>query len=277
MSPLVESLDYLNRDAVAVSQDWKRNSWFGYYHDGGSGWIYHSELKWMYPSSSDGNSSWLYLHEMDWAWTRADFYPWLYFQKLEDWRYYERERGFYDAQTESWGIRDVLFEQLSQIESRPKENTIGEESNSTSGAKEETDSNQTRLNSFFLSVSSGVGGSVTAGGSHLEGSTTGLSATPAVGYQFLNWSGDEVYDANASATTVTMDRNRSVTANFVIQQKVLSLQAGLGGSVTGENTYDYGSQANISAIADTGYRFVQWTGDGVDDANDSTTTVTMDQ
>ncbi|MBO26527.1 MAG: hypothetical protein CMI33_08035, partial [Opitutales bacterium] len=228
LSPLVESLEYLNGNAISVSGYWKRNSWFGYYHDGGSGWIYHSELEWIYPSSPDGNSSWLYLHEMGWAWTKSEFYPWLYFQKLEDWRYYERERGFYEVQTESWETRDVLSERMYQIESRPEENTIGEESNSTTGAKEEADSNQTQLISFFLSVSSGPGGSVTAGGSHLEGTTTGLSATPATGYRFINWSGDGVADANASSTTVTMDQDRNLTANFVILRKALTLQAGLG-------------------------------------------------
>ena len=277
LSPLVESLDYLNGNAISVSGNWKRNSWFGYYHDGGSGWIYHSELEWIYPSSPDRNSSWLYLHEMGWAWTKSEFYPWLYFQKLEDWRYYERERGFYEVQTESWETRDVLSERMYQIESRPEENTIGEESNSTTGAKEETDSNQTQLISFFLSVSSGPGGSVTAGGSHLEGTTTGLSATPATGYRFINWSGDGVADANASSTTVTMDQDRNLTANFVILRKALTLQAGAGGSVTGADTYEYGSHASINATADTGYRFVDWTGDGVADANASSTTVSMDQ
>ncbi|OUU07355.1 MAG: hypothetical protein CBC00_09275, partial [Verrucomicrobia bacterium TMED40] len=276
-SPLVESLDYLNKDAVAVSGDWKRNSWFGYYHDGGSGWIYHPELEWIYPSSPDGNSSWLYLHEMDWAWTTADFYPWLYFHKLEDWRYFERERRFYDAQTESWEIREVLSEQLAQIESRSEENSIGEEPNPATGSQEETDSNGPRLIYYFLTVISGKGGSASGGGDYLEGTITGLAATPAKGYRFLNWSGDGVADANASATTVTMDQDRNLTANFAILQKVLSLNAGMGGTVTGANTYDHGSEANISAVANTGYQFLNWTGGGVTDANASTTTVTMDQ
>jgi endoglucanase len=97
------------------------------------------------------------------------------------------------------------------------------------------------------------------------------------GYQFLNWTGDGVTDANTSTSTVTMDQDRNLTANFGILQKVLSLNAGPGGTVTGANTYDYGSEANISAAANTSYQFLNWTGDGVTGANASTTTVTMDQ
>ena len=91
VSPFAESLDYLSEDEISISADWKRNYWFGYYHDDGSGWIYHQELGWIYPNSTDENSIWLYLDELDWVWTRSDFYPWLYFHKLENWRFYENE------------------------------------------------------------------------------------------------------------------------------------------------------------------------------------------
>jgi hypothetical protein len=109
LCPVAQSIDYLNREAVSVSGNWKQSGWFGYYHDGGSGWIYHQDLGWIYPSSPDGNSSWLYLNGMDWAWTRSDFYPWAYFQKLEDWRYYHPHRGFYDDETKIWEIRNTFF------------------------------------------------------------------------------------------------------------------------------------------------------------------------
>jgi hypothetical protein len=214
---------------------------------------------------------------MDWAWTKADFYPWLYFHKLEDWRYYEKNLGFYDAQTESWELREILSEQLSQIEPRPEENSIGEESSSTYEPKEETDSNQTQLIYYFLTISSGQGGSASGEGNYFEGTNPVISSTPDKGHEFLHWTGDGVADAHASTTTVTMDQDGNLNANFVIQQKVLYLNAGLGGSVTGANTYDYGSEANISALADMGYQFLNWTGGGVTDANASTTTVTMNQ
>lgn len=277
LCPVAQSIDYLNREAVSVSGNWKQSGWFGYYHDGGSGWIYHQDLGWIYPSSPDGNSSWLYLNGMDWAWTRSDFYPWAYFQKLEDWRYYHPHRGFYDDETKIWEIRNTFFARLDAIDNEAGDNTGGQESNSTSGQNDQADSNQSRLIYYFLSISSGPGGSVTGGGRHLEGNSAGISAFPDTGYQFLNWTGDIVADSNATSTTVIMDRNRSVTANFAIEQRVLSVIAGPGGSATGENEYDYGSSATVTAIANTGYQFESWTGEGLADNNASITTVTMDR
>jgi len=40
-----------------------------------------------------------------------------------------------------------------------------------------------------------------------------ISATPASGYQFVDWTGD-VVDPNSVSTTVTMDADKTVTANF---------------------------------------------------------------
>jgi uncharacterized repeat protein (TIGR02543 family) len=277
LCPVAQSIDYLNREAVSVSGNWKQSGWFGYYHDGGSGWIYHQDLGWIYPSSPDGNSSWLYLNGMDWAWTRSDFYPWAYFQKLKDWRYYHPHRGFYDDETKIWEIRNTFSARLDAIHNETGDNTGGHESNSTSGQNGQTDSNQSRLIYYFLSISSGPGGSVTGGGRHLEGNSTGISAFPDTGYQFLNWTGDIVADSNATSTTVIMDRNRSVTANFAIEQRVLSVIAGPGGSATGGNKYDYGSSATVTAIANTGYQFESWTGEGLADNNASRTTVIMDR
>ncbi|MBN2012418.1 PKD domain-containing protein, partial [candidate division KSB1 bacterium] len=46
-----------------------------------------------------------------------------------------------------------------------------------------------------------------------EGTVVDISAAPATGYQFVNWTGG-VADANNASTTVTMNGNKTVTANF---------------------------------------------------------------
>lgn len=46
-----------------------------------------------------------------------------------------------------------------------------------------------------------------------EGTVVAISATPATGYHFDHWSGD-VADPNSASTTVTMDADKTVTANF---------------------------------------------------------------
>jgi uncharacterized repeat protein (TIGR02543 family) len=62
----------------------------------------------------------------------------------------------------------------------------------------------------------------------------------------------------------------------------LTIDSTAGGSVTdpGEDTYTYekGTVVNLVAAADTGYQFVEWTGDvgTIDDVNADTTTITME-
>ncbi|MDH4269289.1 MAG: hypothetical protein OEV52_03180 [Dehalococcoidia bacterium] len=73
---------------------------------------------------------------------------------------------------------------------------------------------------YTLTIASTSGGSVfPAAGDHTYGSgqTVNIKATPASEYyQFVNWTGDvgTVDDVNAAETTVTMNGDYSITANF---------------------------------------------------------------
>jgi LruC domain-containing protein/uncharacterized repeat protein (TIGR02543 family) len=72
---------------------------------------------------------------------------------------------------------------------------------------------------LIMQVSPEGGGTTTpsVGGSphtYDEGTVVNISATAAEGYDFVNWTGD-VADSNLSSTTVTMDADKTVTANFV--------------------------------------------------------------
>jgi uncharacterized repeat protein (TIGR02543 family) len=138
-----------------------------------------------------------------------------------------------------------------------------------------------------LSVSSTAGGSVTTPG---EGEFTyggnllgSLVATPDEHYHFTHWSGSAV-DAfkvghwdNAS-TSVLVDGDYTVMANFAIDTHTLTTSSTAGGSVTtpGEETktYDYGEVVSLIATAEAGYHFVSWTGP-VADPESASTTVTI--
>jgi len=50
--------------------------------------------------------------------------------------------------------------------------------------------------------------------SYAENTKVNITATPAAGYEFDNWTGD-VADSNSASTTVTMNGNKTVTANFI--------------------------------------------------------------
>lgn len=140
-----------------------------------------------------------------------------------------------------------------------------------------------------LITSSTAGGSVTTPGEgtflYDVGTLVSLVASPASGYGFVNWTGDvdTIVDVNAATTTITMDGDYSITANFVrlAQQYDLTISSTDGGSVTvpGEGTFafDEGTVVNLVADANTGYMFLYWTGDvdTVANVNAPSTTITM--
>ena len=71
------------------------------------------------------------------------------------------------------------------------------------------------------SASPSAGGSVSTnpgGTSFASGTQVTLTATPASGYTFSGWSGDAT--GTATSVTVTMDSNKTVTANFAVNQTV---------------------------------------------------------
>jgi subtilisin family serine protease len=145
-----------------------------------------------------------------------------------------------------------------------------------------------------LTVTTSAGGTVTTPGigdfNYTDGSVAALVASANANYHFVNWTGSavtagKVADPNSSSTTVTMNGNYTIAANFAIDQKSLTTSTTTGGTITtpgiGAYLYDYGANASIIASAATGYHFVNWTGSAVTagkvaDANSAGTTVTMD-
>ena len=137
-----------------------------------------------------------------------------------------------------------------------------------------------------LTSSSTEGGSVTEPGedtfTYDEGTVVDLVAEAEEGYRFVNWTGDvgTIADVYAATTTITMNGDYSITANFVAIYDLTTSSTG-GGSVTepGEDTftYDDGTVVDLIATPDAGYRFDEWTGDvgTIADVYAATTTITM--
>jgi hypothetical protein len=143
------------------------------------------------------------------------------------------------------------------------------------------------INTYTLTYTAGAGGTITAPATspttHDSGAVVTITAAPNTGYHFVNWTGDvsTVGDVNAASTTITMNGNYAITANFAINTYTLTYTAGTGGTITAPatspTTHDSGAVVTITAAPNTGYHFVNWTGDvgTVANVNAASTTITM--
>lgn len=117
--------------------------------------------------------------------------------------------------------------------------------------------------------------------SYTDGAVVSLSATPATGWNFANWSGD--ISSSLNPADITMNSDKTVKANFSIKQYNLTVAtdgtAGASTTPTGTSPVDHAAATSISASAPTGYSFVNWTSTGsgvsIDSPNQAATTVSL--
>ena len=139
---------------------------------------------------------------------------------------------------------------------------------------------------YDLTIGSTDGGSVIVPGegtfSYDCGTVVELVAEAEEGHRFVSWTGDvsTVASVAAARTTIIMNGDYSITAGCVIVHS-LTIASTVGGSVTapGEGAFQYGAGrvVNLVATADSGYHFVNWTGDvtAIADVTAAMTSVTM--
>ncbi|MCG2776535.1 MAG: hypothetical protein L6406_12725, partial [Desulfobacterales bacterium] len=117
-----------------------------------------------------------------------------------------------------------------------------------------------------------------AGGSYDVGTEVELEALPEPGWQFSGWSGDLTGSGNP--VTITMDSNKTVTAIFTEvphAQYILTVNTTGSGSVIPDpagGTYDAGTIVTLTAQAESGWQFSNWSGDLTGSSNPAT--ITMD-
>jgi len=116
------------------------------------------------------------------------------------------------------------------------------------------------------------------GGTYYEGVEVTLVAQPHVGYKFMGWSGD--LSGSENPVSVVMDKNYLVTA--VIEQiaaYTLSV-SGTNGFVSvspQKVTYEPNEAVVLIAMADEGYRFLDWSGDITGTENPTAVFMTEDK
>jgi hypothetical protein len=95
-----------------------------------------------------------------------------------------------------------------------------------------------------------------------SGSSVQLTASPITGYHLVNWTGDA--GGTLPLVTLTMDTNRSATANFAINTYTVTVSAGSNGTVDpGTITVNHGTSQTFNISANTGYHIDQVLVDGV--------------
>jgi len=129
------------------------------------------------------------------------------------------------------------------------------------------------------------GGEVTGTGGPFDCCTwQPITADPAPGWVFTGWTGTGIAAPGDMATTVHIDADKTVTANFAPPGPMNSLTVDSVGAgevtIPGEGTYFYPEDtvAPLLAEADPGGLFINWTGEtgAIADVNDPSTTILMD-
>ena len=97
------------------------------------------------------------------------------------------------------------------------------------------------------------------GSPYEHGSTVKLTAVPAEGYEFVNWTEGETSVSTDITYSFAATKSRNLTANFRIKNYLIDVSSGGNGTVTGKGNYDHFTNITVTATADTGYHFVNWT------------------
>ena len=71
ISDISSGLSKMNDGAIG---DWYSSDWFGDYHDASAGWIYHTQLGWLYTKQDTEGNFWLYEETLGWLWTGPNYF-----------------------------------------------------------------------------------------------------------------------------------------------------------------------------------------------------------
>ena len=127
-----------------------------------------------------------------------------------------------------------------------------------------TDDGSTDPVNYTLTLTASEGGTVSPeSGSFGENEAVELLATPDSTYVFVNWTGSSTSTVNP--LSVTMDADKSYTANFVKKQYPLTIIVEGEGAVSEEivtngrvEDYDVGTVVQLTATPSEGWNFDQW-------------------
>jgi hypothetical protein len=118
---------------------------------------------------------------------------------------------------------------------------------------------------YSVTVQPTTGGSVSlspAGGSYPSGTLVTVTAVPAAGYRFGSWGG--ALSGTSNPTTLLVDSNKTISANFIRQFTVSTSSTGSGSVVLSPSggVYDAGTVVTATAVPSNSVAsFLGWGGD----------------
>ena len=117
-----------------------------------------------------------------------------------------------------------------------------------------------------VSANPSNGGTVTGGGTYNQGASCTVTATANNGFTFTNWTENGSVVSTQANYTFTVTSNRTLVANFQAQPQsytiTVSANPSNGGTVTGGGTYQQGQSCTVTATANSGFTFSNWTENG---------------
>lgn len=125
----------------------------------------------------------------------------------------------------------------------------------------------TTIPAITLTANPVLGGTVSGAGSFAQGSSVTVVASPLNGYSFANWTENGVIVSASSSYQFTMAGNRALVANFTLAPVgnfvvILSSSPAAGGTNFGSGAYLANALVTVTAAANAGYTFVNWTEGG---------------
>jgi hypothetical protein len=114
-------------------------------------------------------------------------------------------------------------------------------------------------------------GGVEGGGVYTYGQSCTLTATPTVPYIFVNWTKNGIQVSANATYTFTVTESATYVAHFVVETFTITALANPteGGVVTGSGTYEMLDECTVTATANEGYNFVNWTENGNEVSNEA--------
>ncbi len=122
---------------------------------------------------------------------------------------------------------------------------------------------QAETTNYVINVSANneAGGTVSGGGNFPHGSSVTLSATANNGYYFCYWEENGGIASTNPNYSFTANFNRNLVAVFA-EPFTVTVTATEGGTASGSGSFPYGQSCTVTATADEGYSFANWTRNG---------------